>query len=157
MNNDNPDLFSKDLMNKIFDQEWYDTVMEATVLACDNADKIGMKREDIIDQVINYNINKRIEDVILNSLIEGLPKSLDWKNIDVIEAFEDFKNIVDSCDICPSFVDYSVKIQLNKSNRIKQELFEWKELVNNNYPALKLIIKELRGHQILLQINRVLI
>lgn len=156
MTKNSMDNSSANLIDDLFDQEWYDNVMKATELALDNSDKINMDPDDLISYIVDYNIQKRLHEKILNSLVDTLPTKINWKNTDILDAFNEFKDIIDSCDICPSFKKYKAKIFIKNSSKLKKELFMWEELVNENYPNLKVTVKPLKmKNQYSLTVNNI--
>lgn len=136
-----PDREFEDAMyDEIFDDEWYSNVSDAINYTLKIAPRLNP--EMVIPYIINYNINKQLEEKVLNKIADNLPKSLDWRTIDVLKAFDEFKDIVDKCDVCPVFKKHSLKIMLPKQSVLYNEILIWKELVNSNYPGI-LITSEL--------------
>lgn len=136
-----PDRELEDAMyDEIFDDEWYSNVSDAINYTLKIAPRLNP--EMVIPYIINYNINKQLEEKVLNKIADNLPKSLDWRTIDVLKAFDEFKDIVDKCDVCPVFKKHSLKIMLPKQSVLYNEILIWKELVNSNYPGI-LITSEL--------------
>lgn len=139
--NNIPDREFEDAMyDEIFDDEWYSNVSDAINYTLKIAPRLNP--EMVIPYIINYNINKQLEEKVLNKIADNLPKSLDWRTIDVLKAFDEFKDIVDKCDVCPVFKKHSLKIMLPKQSVLYNEILIWKELVNSNYPGI-LITSEL--------------
>lgn len=127
-------------LNEIFDQQWYIKTSEAIALALDNFIKqnIIFDQDVLAQDIINYNIDRQLKEKVFNNLINTLPKELNWENKAITEAFIEFKDIVDSCDLCPKFKKYSVKVRIADSGIMKNEFLLWKELVNTEYPKLNL-------------------
>ena len=68
----------------------------------------------------------------------------------------EFKDIVDSCDICPNFKKYKAKIITGQSGLMTNEFLLWKELVNTHYPKLNLVATPLKTkNQYTLEITRI--
>ena len=133
--NNVPDEKLNDILySEVFDDEWYNNVSDAINYTFKIAPKLNP--ETVIPYIIDYNINKQLEEKVLNKLADNLPKTLDWRTIDVIKAFDEFKDIIDKCDVCPVFKKHSLKIILPKQSMLYNEILIWKELVNSNYPNL---------------------
>lgn len=136
---------NQELLNTIFNDEWYNNVSDTINYAIEKTKNVkNVNIDNIIHSVIDYNINKRLETEVLNKLTDYLPKELDWREIDVISAFNEFKDIIDTCDVCPNFKKYTLKIKTPKKSILNNEILIWKEIVNSNYPDLTIIMKELK-------------
>ncbi|MGN1392606.1 MAG: hypothetical protein ACI4V7_00970 [Succinivibrionaceae bacterium] len=130
MNNIKPDF-----LDEIFTEEWYNDVSKAADLALEHSEKLNMSEDEVIRYIIDYNITKRLQEQVLDTLVSKLPKVIDWRGMIITEAFLEFKDIIDSCNICDKFKTYKARINLN-SNQLLNEFYIWKELVNSDYPRL---------------------
>lgn len=124
------------ILDEIFTDEWYADVINATNFAMEYQSKLGIDEITLAHQIIDYNINKRLEEKLVNNLVKLLPKNLNWEHSDILRAFDEFKSIIDSCNACPKFKTYTVKINVGKSALLLKEFILWKDLVNLDYPAL---------------------
>ena len=140
MNRDN--IF--DNLDEIFTQDWYDNVVKAANFAMQNTKNKNISDEALALYIIDYNINKRLHEKVLENLVSTLPKIINWENKDLIDAFNEFKDIIDSCDICPNFKKYKAKIITGQSGLMTNEFLLWKELVNTHYPKLNLVTTPLK-------------
>lgn len=127
-------------LNNIFDQQWYINTSNAIALAMDSFTRqnILFDQQVLAQDIIDYNVDKQLKEKVFDHLIETLPKELNWENKSITEAFVEFKDIIDSCDLCPKFKKYSVKVKIANSGIMKNEFLLWKELVNTEYPRLNL-------------------
>lgn len=130
-------------LDDIFTDEWYNNVIKATDFALEH-NKSNVNEEALIKYIIDYNIVKQLQEKVLDNLVNTLPKQIDWRNKDIVNIFNEFKDLVDSCNICSKFKKYSVKLILDENTCAANELFIWKDLVNSSYPNLKLILNKLK-------------
>lgn len=126
----------EDIINELFDVTWYDNVAKAIEYTLSNSKKLNMTEEEIVSNIIEYNITKTLEEKIISDLVNTLPKSYDWKNKTSKEIFDTFIDIITSCNICKNFKKYTAKIVLNDSGIIKNQLLCWKEMANSDYKDL---------------------
>lgn len=128
------------LLDNIFDEKWYTDTVSAINLALNylNNHNTNLNPEEIIQQVLDYNVDKQLDEVILNKILAELPKELNWENKAITEAFMEFKKIIDSCNMCPSFKKFTIRVKTSNSTIMKNEFLSWKELVNEYYPKLLL-------------------
>lgn len=126
--------------DEIFDQDWYVLTSAAIVVAVEKLfeKNIIFDQEALEQEILNYSVAKQLREKVFDTLVDTLPKELNWENKTVSEAFLEFKDIIDSCDLCTKFKKYSVKIKLSDSGLMKNEFLIWKELVNSDYPRLSL-------------------
>ena len=130
-------------LNEIFNDDWLNNVYNAAILAmCYGKDK-DKDVEEIAKSVIDYNIEKQLEECVLTTLINTLPKRLNWKNKNLAEAFNDFKEILDICSIS-KFKKYKLHLTIDPSPAFKKTLFLWQDLAKQDYPELQLTIHELK-------------
>lgn len=142
-------------LDDIFTDEWYNNVIAATDFALEH-NTLNIKEEDLAKYIIDYNIVKQLQEKVLNTLIDTLPKNIDWRGKDILCAFNEFKDIVDSCVICPNFKKYSAKIFFDEKSSLINELLIWQELVNSTYSELEIKTNKLkRTNQYKLQITKV--
>lgn len=140
----NSNVEKHDILDDIFTQEWYENVIKAANYASEHYDGSDLEKIGVAYDVVSYNIEKVLQESVLNTLVDSLPKSFDWSHGDVIQAFNEFKDIIDSCNTCPKFTKYSCKVFLGTSNVLKNQFLLWKELVNDEYPKLFLKVSNLK-------------
>lgn len=144
-----------DILDEIFTEEWYNDVKAVTNFALDHSNKFKMEPEALAQYIIDYNITKRLQEKVIENLVDTLPKVIDWKDKAVTMAFLEFKDLVDCCSICPKFKTYKVRIKNINSGVLLNEFYLWKELVNSDYPNLFLTIVPLKTkHQFRLEIKK---
>ena len=128
-------------LDSIFTEEWYQNITSAAVYALTHLNTIDEKAKDRIAlQIVDYNIEKAIKNALLSGLMDTLPKTLNWKNKQVTTAFTEFKDIIDTCCICPAFKEYKVKILFKKTSILLAEFLNWNKLVEKHYPNIGLSI-----------------
>lgn len=135
----------QELLDNIFNEEWYLNVSEAIDYALQNTQsRKDINKENLVKSIIDYNINKQLEEEVLNKLTDNLPNELDWQTIDVISAFNEFKGVIDTCDICPTFKKHILRIKIPEKSILNNEILIWKEIVNTNYPDILITSKKLK-------------
>ena len=127
----------KDLAAKLLDAEWYENVNKAISYAMNNLPE-GIDLEKVFNYIIDYNVQRKLHEYIVNHGVETLNRRLDWRNKSFDEAFIEYKDIVDTCDICEKFKSFTFHINFGKKSGRLQNLFLiWKELTNSYYKNLK--------------------
>ena len=122
-------------LNEYFNEEWHENVIGAIDLAMSTGRIDPRQYERLVDYVIDYNIERTLDEVILPNLVKTLPKRFDW-NKDFKVVFTEFKDIIDSCDVCPTFTKYKATVKLGADNFVKNYILSMKEYVNSYYPTL---------------------
>ena len=114
-------------LNSIFTDEWCTNVINASMFAINKLSQSYIfDTNEVVNRVVEYT----------------LPKTLDWTKTSIMDAFSEFKDIIDSCDLCPIFKEYKVKI-IVKDRAVLLEQFEmWKECVNKYYPHLNVTLSD---------------
>lgn len=130
-------------LNSIFTDEWCKNIIDASTFAINKLSQSYIfDMDEVVNRVVEYNIEKALDEAILPNLVNTLPKTLDWTKTSVTDAFSEFKDIIDSCDLCPTFKEYKVKI-IVKDRAVLLEQFEmWKECVNKYYPHLTITLSD---------------
>ena len=128
-------------LDSIFTEEWYQNITSAAVYALAHLKIEDEKiRDRLALKIVDYNIEKTIKEAVLSEVLNELPKTLNWKNKQITKAFTEFKDIVDTCCVCPKFKEYKVKILFKKASTLLMHLLDWKKLVNENYPEIEISI-----------------
>lgn len=127
-------------LDSIFNEEWYQNITQAAIYTFMHLNVDKTVRDQLALRIVDYNIEKRLKEVLLSDIINTLPKTINWKNKQITTAFREFKDIIDSCDICPALDEYKVKILLDKNSKILRYFEEWKNLTNEHYPTLNISI-----------------
>lgn len=130
-------------LNEVFNDEWLNNVYSAAVIAMDYGKNTNKDIEEIAKSVIDYNIEKKLEETILTTLFNNLPKKLNWKEKNLIEAFDEFKEILDICSIS-NFNKYNFTLILDESEFTKKTINLWQDLAKKDYPELKITILPLK-------------
>jgi len=139
--NNIPKISDKDL-DIAFNEKWYEDITEAALMAQLHIDPEGLESDaKIAKEVIDYNIVKTIQKIALDTLLKNLPKKLDWHQKTVMQAFNEFKEVIDSCDINPDFKKHSLKAITGRSGAMKMEFMIWCETINSYYPELRITAK----------------
>jgi len=131
-------------LEKVFNDEWLTNVYNAALVAMDHTKNKDGNVEETARSVIDYNIEKRLEETILTELKKSLPKSINWKNKNLVEAFDEFKQILDICDVV-DFKKLNIKINIGDSKITEQNLQHWKNIANIDYPNLELSTTKLEN------------
>jgi len=144
----------EEIVNILFDQKWYDDVLNAIDLALHHNTR-KLNEDDIVYNIIDYNINKRLEEKALNDLYTTLPKILVFKKNNLIETFNTFKNIIENCDTCSKFNKHSLKIIFEDVDDLEKEFLTWPKVLNKEYNTIKIkLTKSQKDHQYKLSIKK---
>jgi len=128
-------------LDSIFTEEWYQNITSAAIYALAHLKIEDEKARDRLAlKIIDYNIEKAIKEAVLSNVLEELPKTLNWKNKQVTKAFTEFKDIIDTCCICPTFKEFKVKILFKKASILLMHLLDWKNLVKEYYPEIEISV-----------------
>ena len=132
----------KDLAEKLLDEDWYQNVSNAVAFAMENL-PYSTDVEKVFESIIDYNIKKRVHDYIVKNGTKTLRRKLNWKNKSHNDAFVEYKDIIDTCDICESFRSFTFYIDFGEKSGHLQNLFLiWREMTNSYYPGLKVFSKQ---------------
>ena len=123
-------------LEEIFNEEWLGNVYNAAIVAMDHVKSKNGNIEETVRTVVDYNIEKKLEETILVKLKDSLPKSINWQDKNLIEAFDEFKEILDICDVV-NFKKHNLKINIGNSKITEQNLQHWKNIANIDYPNLE--------------------
>ena len=134
-------------MEELFPPAWYENVTNAANYALHNMNIPEEKMDDLVMHIIDYNINKQLNDKLLNSITDDLPSYLSFVDNSATKVFNEFKGILDACDICPSFKEHVMYIQLGNSERDKKTFKFWKELAKKDFKSLSLTTRELKEQE----------
>jgi len=128
----------KDLAKKLLDENWYQNVSNAIAYAMENL-PCDTDQEKLFESIIDYNVKKRVHEYIVTNGVKTLKRRLNWQNKSHNEAFIEFKDIIDTCDICTSFRSFTFYIDFGEKSGQLQNLFlMWRELTNTYYKNLKI-------------------
>lgn len=126
----------ENLIENLFDENWYTNVAKAIDFTLSNSSTLDLSEEEIVNDILEYNITRVLEEKIIADLVNTLPRSYDWKEKSITEIIESFNDIISSCNICKNFKKYTAKVILNDSGVIKNQLLFLKEAVNSDYKDL---------------------
>lgn len=128
-------------LDAIFNEEWYKSLTITTLYALSHLNCTDEKiRDRLTLRIIDYNIEKAIKKAVLSNIIDSLPRTLDWKNIQATNAFTELKNIIDSYNVCPVKKLYKVKILVKKTSNLYNILIEWCKAIAEHYPDIDLTL-----------------
>ena len=131
-----------DIASKLLNEEWYENVSNAVSYAMNNLPN-NMDPEKLFDKIVEYNIRRRVHEYVVENGTKTLKRKLDWRNKTNNEAFVEFKDIIDTCDICTKFKSFTFYINFGKNSGKLQNLFLlWKELTNTYYNSIKIFSKQ---------------
>ena len=132
----------KDLATKLLDSEWYENVTQAISYAMENL-PADVNPERVFDSIIDYNVKKRVHEYIVEHGTKTLKRKLDWRKKTHNQAFVEYKDIIDTCDICENFRSFTFYINFGEKSGQLQNLFlMWRELTNTYYKNLKIFSKQ---------------
>ena len=135
-------IVKKDIASEILNEEWYENVSNAVSYAMNNLSG-NVNPEQLFDMIVEYNIRKKVHEYVVENGTKTLRRKLDWRNKTNNEAFVEFKDIVDTCDICKKFRSFTFYINFGKDSGKLQNLFLlWKELTNTYYKNIKIVSKQ---------------
>lgn len=134
-------------MEELFPPAWYENVTNAANYALHNMDIPEEKIDDLVMHIIDYNINKQLNDKLLNSIADDLPSYISFVDNPVTRVFNEFKGILDACDICPSFKEHIMYIQLCNVEKDKKLFKLWKELAKKDFKSLSLTTREIKEQE----------
>ena len=119
------------LLEKIFTDEWFSRVIDAVKFVLERLDLSAEDSLKISQKIIDYNIEKRLDEVITESAALILPKSLDWSSICANDAFFAFRTLLEAYSLSGKSKRYSVKINFGNNNLLYNEFLIWKENIKN--------------------------
>lgn len=132
----------KDLATEILDEEWYENVSDAVSYAMNNLPDT-VNPEKVFDSIIEYNIKRKVHEYIIENGVKTLKRKLNWCNKTDNQAFAEFKDIVDTCDICTKFKSFTFYIKFGKNSGKLQNLFLfWREIINTYYKGIKIFSRQ---------------
>lgn len=132
---------------ELFPTSWYENVTNATNYVLSKMDLPEEHVEDVISHIIEYNINKQIHDKLLNSITDDLPCYLSLVDTPATKVFNEFKSILDACDVCPSFKEHVLYIQMYNFERDKKLILFWKELAEKEFQTIRISTREMKKQE----------
>lgn len=132
-------------MEELFPVDWYKNVTNAANYVLSNMNIPDEKVDDVVLRIIDYNINKQLNNKLLDCVTDNLPQFLSFVDIPATVVFNDFKGILDACDVCPSFKEHELYFQVSNMKYDKRRISFWKKLVKKDYPNLKITSRELKS------------
>jgi len=132
----------KDLATEILDEEWYENVSNAVSYAMSNLPETT-NPEKVFDSIVEYNIKRKVHEYVVENGVKTLKRKLNWCNKTDNQAFIEYKDVIDTCDICTKFKSFTFYIKFGKNSGKLQNLFLlWKELTNTYYNNIKVFSKQ---------------
>lgn len=144
------------LLNALFPEEWYEKVTEAINFAikslnCPTASSISLAK-----MIIDYNIEKRLDEALNESADLLLPKVLDWSEMSLDDAFCAFMALLETCEVYPRLTIHQVKIKFGKNSLLYNNFLLWKEMCSKKFRKLMLrIVTTSKNKTITLEIQQV--
>ena len=124
------------LLEAIFPEAWYRKVTSAIDLAVVNLNLPTEEAIKMAKYIIDWNIEQRLNEVLVESAETLLPKRLNWSKIDAQTAFEAFNALLETCEICTILKSYKVEIKFGENMPLYNEFLLWKEVVPSKFPKL---------------------
>lgn len=130
------------LLEALFPEDWYKRVLAAVdfavyKLGCTGRDAIAISKD-----IIDYNIERRLDMALTECADMLLPREIDWSKISVENAFEAFNALLETCEVCKRVKSYKVRIKFGKNNIVYNEFLIWKELSSTKFPILQLKVSK---------------
>ena len=130
-------------IDKLFPKDWYENVTNATNYVLSNMDIPEEKVNDVVLRIIDYNISKQLNEMLFEKVTDTLSHYLSFVDTPSTKLFYTFKDMLDACDVCPSFKEHVVYFELATERDYKTLMF-WKELVKKEYTGLRLTTRRLK-------------
>lgn len=137
-NNDYAAIFDID---KIFPEDWYVNVTKATNYVLENMKIPPEKVEEVLLSIVDYNINKQLNEKVFGSVKEDLPQYLSFVDTPSTSLFQEFKRIIEVCDICSSFKEHITYFQITDDKDFTTLNF-WVNLAKKQYSGLKFSLRK---------------
>lgn len=133
-----------ELLEALFPEDWYKRVLAAVdfavhKLGCTGRDAIALSKD-----IIDYNIERRLDRALTECADILLPREIDWSRISVENAFEAFNALLETCEVCKRVKSYKARIKFGKNNVVYNEFLIWKELSSAKFPTLQLKLSKTR-------------
>lgn len=130
---------------ELFPIDWYENVTNAANYVLSNMDIPEEKIDDVILHIIDYNIDKQLNTKYLDSLFNDLPVYLSFVDTPSTRVFNEFKAIVDVCNLYKSFNEHTMYFQTSDFEKDKKTIDLWKNLFKKDYPNIKITNRELKS------------
>lgn len=145
MRNDNYEIrLNKD---ELFPTSWYENVTNATNYVLEKINIPEERVDDVIKHILDYNINKQIRNKLLDCATDNLPEYLSLVDTPSTKILNDFKDILDACDICPSFKEHVLYIQMSDCVKDKKHILFWKKLAEKDFKNLSIKAREIKSQE----------
>jgi len=139
-----------DIEKAFNDQDWLNSVASATLLGVAYATEnttLNKTPEDILHEIINYNIIKRLQSVFL-SKAQPLPKLIEWDNTTTSSfAYDSLENILIQALLLKEANKFEDKIAFTisiKNDVIKKSILNWLEEFRKTYVMFKITCKVIK-------------
>lgn len=131
-----PDLTQTDVDKALADRQWEDSVVDASIFALNALDKLQKTPDEIITEVINYNVSKKIRGLFLERA-KPWPKNVIWdEDISFLDAFDSLESIILYSELLKqentAIKSMSTFITI-KNKAIENKLFDWCLAIPKNY------------------------
>jgi len=140
------DISEEEIAEAFSDEQWEEDVANAAFLgAVYLSAKTNKNPENLINEIVTYNINKRLRKLFV-AKSKPLPKKLTWtKFTTVVDAFYLLENYVAQVIILKEaeLFDKPIKLELEiKDNvELQDKISGWCEKFQTKYPAIKITVK----------------
>lgn len=132
-------------IDELFPAEWYQNVTNATNYVLNNIDVPNENIDNLILHIIDYNINKQLNEKLLATIADNLPSYLSFIDTPATTIFNEFKNVLDVCAIYSHIKEHTIYFQTSNMKYNKKSLSFWKKVVKKDYPNLKLFSREIKS------------
>ena len=141
----NGDYTIKIDMEELFPIDWYENVTKAANYVLSNTNIPDENIDDVVLHIIDYNINKQLNNKLLSYVTDNLPSFLSFVDVPATRIFNEFKSILDACDVCPSFKEHNLYLQVSDMKYDKKRISFWKKLIKKDYPNLSVTSREIKS------------
>ena len=132
---------------ELFPTAWYENVTNATNYVLSKINVPEERIDDVISHIIEYNINKQIRNKLLDCVADNLPEYLSLIDTPATRILNEFKDILDACDICPSFKEHVLYIQMSDPVKDKKRILFWKKLAESDFKNLSITSREMKSQE----------
>lgn len=140
------DISEEDIAEAFSDEQWEEDVANAAFLgAVYLAGKTNKNPENLINDIVTYNINKRLRKLFV-SKSKPLPKKITWTRFtSIMDAFYLLENYIAQVVILKEaeLFDKPIKLELeiNDNIELQDKISQWCEKFQKKYSSIKITLK----------------
>lgn len=140
------DISEEEIAEAFSDEQWENDIADAAFIGAVYLSKVTNRNpEAIINEIVTYNINKRLRKLFV-SKSKPLPKKLTWTQFTTIsEAFYILENFIAQVTILKEAEQFVKPIKLElvieNNKELQDKLPKWCERFQTKYTAIKMVLK----------------